>query len=275
MTAGVDFIPARHFHEGRLSGVDVLVLHTSESASTAAALGRYFATTDREASAHSGVDDLGRRVDYVHFDDTAWAAPGANADGEQLELCGLARWDRATWLGEHRLMLDAAVGWLVERCHARRIPPVILTANDLLNNKRGITTHYAVSQAFHKSTHTDPGIGLPLDYLIRRVTDRLEAPASLPSRIPPAFPFGAGHYLGTARASRFCHSGVLGGADRRAVLVWQRRMRQRGFHLTLDGIYNAADRDACLQLQRHRPELRDDGLVGPATWRATWTLPAG
>lgn len=269
------FIPARHFHTGRLSdSVDVLVLHTAEGAATAAALGRYFATTDRPASAHSGVDNSGARVDYVRFSDTAWAAPGANADGEQLELCGFARWSRADWLEDHRPMLDAAAAWLVERCRARRIPPVVLTANDLRLNKRGITTHYSVSEAFHKSTHTDPGLGLPLDYLLHRVRAGLEVEVRDPSRQPPPFPFPRGHYIGLESPSRFCHSGALP-FDRAPIVRWQRRMRQRGFPLALDGIYGTKSRAACLQLQRHTSRLADDGLVGPRTWALTWSLPVG
>lgn len=263
------WIPAKHYRTGRaVDRVDLLVLHTAQGARSVEALGRYFATTTRPASAHSGVDD-NERANYVRFGDTAFAAPGANADGEHLELCGMAEWTRAKWLTEHRRMLDHAAAWLAERCRARGIPPVLLTAPDLRANRRGITTHYAVSEAFHQSTHSDPGINFPLDVVLAGTRSRISALQAAALRSTP-FPFPAGHYLGTPRPSKFCHSGVLGGADARAVLAWQRRMRQRGFDLTIDGIYGPRSRAACLQLQRHTSKLGGDGLVGAATWRYTF-----
>jgi hypothetical protein len=44
-------------------------------------------------------------------------------------------------------------------CERWDIPVQQLNASDLLAGKRGITTHAAVSAAWKKSTHVDPGCG--------------------------------------------------------------------------------------------------------------------
>ncbi|GAB3955083.1 peptidoglycan-binding protein [Streptomyces sparsus] len=58
------------------------------------------------------------------------------------------------------------------------------------------------------------------------------------------------------------------------VRVWQRRMRQRGWDTPVTGAYDKRSREACLAFQAERG-LTVDGVVGPATWHATWTSPDG
>lgn len=56
------------------------------------------------------------------------------------------------------------------------------------------------------------------------------------------------------------------------VRQWQTKMRARGFHLTVDGVYGPASETECRSFQRqHR--LTVDGEVGPVTWNATWEAP--
>lgn len=253
-------IPADHYRAGRLGPVDVLVLHTAEGAVTADALGRYFERTSRVVSAHSGVDDHERR-DYLGFEHTAYAAPGANADGEQLELCGFASWSRDTWLA-HGGMLEQAARWLAARCLARHIPPVLLDAADLRADKRGITTHAAVSAAFRRSTHTDPGTAFPLELVLSRVKHLLTpgSPAASPSSSTPpvkAAPPWPGVVL------RRGSSGL-------AVSRWQRQMRQRGWRIGVDGRFGAESESVARAFQREK-HLHVDGRVGRDTWRASWT----
>ncbi|MEV3980811.1 N-acetylmuramoyl-L-alanine amidase [Nonomuraea sp. NPDC049758] len=64
------------------------------------------------------------------------------------------------------------------------------------------------------------------------------------------------------------------GAD---VYSWQCQMRDRGWDLIPDAWYGERSRDICVAFQRdstaHGWPLDDDGVVGPATWRAAWERP--
>lgn len=53
---------------------------------------------------------------------------------------------------------------------------------------------------------------------------------------------------------------------------WQSQMRARGWRIDIDGWYGPASKQACQQFQREK-KLKVDGIVGPATWRATWESP--
>ncbi len=119
-----------------------------------------------ESSAHYVVD-AGEVVQCVHEADTAWAAPGANNDGIQVEMVGRAEWTAARW-GEPdaRAMVERAGALVGEICRRHGLPIEILTTEDVLAGRSGITTHAAVSRAFKRSSHWDPGPGFPLDRLV-------------------------------------------------------------------------------------------------------------
>ncbi|GAB3509107.1 peptidoglycan recognition protein family protein [Amycolatopsis cihanbeyliensis] len=56
----------------------------------------------------------------------------------------------------------------------------------------------------------------------------------------------------------------------RSVTVWQRRMRELGWSLTVDGAYGPGSKSACTAFQRERG-LGVDGIVGQNTWDACWS----
>jgi len=58
----------------------------------------------------------------------------------------------------------------------------------------------------------------------------------------------------------------------RDVRRWQEQMVVRGHELVVDGIYGPGSEEACRRLQRESG-LTVDGIVGPMTWRATWSAP--
>lgn len=62
---------------------------------------------------------------------------------------------------------------------------------------------------------------------------------------------------------------VMRGPD---VEMWQRRMRERGWSIAVDGAYGAASEDVCRKFQADQ-HLHVDGIVGRDTWRATWEKP--
>jgi hypothetical protein len=64
-------------------------------------------------------------------------------------------------------------------------------------------------------------------------------------------------------------SPMMHGEDVRA---WQAKMTARGWAIGVDGWYGPASQTICRAFQAEK-HLGVDGVVGPATWRATWTSP--
>jgi len=62
---------------------------------------------------------------------------------------------------------------------------------------------------------------------------------------------------------------LMSGSD---VRTWQSRMRDRGWKITVDGVYGPASAGVCRSFQREK-RLEVDGVVGPKTWAASWTAP--
>lgn len=69
---------------------------------------------------------------------------------------------------------------------------------------------------------------------------------------------------------RFIHWPPLTSGD--DVRQWQRQMASRKWGITVDGQYGSQSKGICTQFQAEK-QLEQDGVVGPATWGATWTAP--
>jgi peptidoglycan hydrolase-like protein with peptidoglycan-binding domain len=90
----------------------------------------------------------------------------------------------------------------------------------------------------------------------------------------PAYPLPAGFYFGPLEGD---YRSVSGFRQRRAdrqpghpsLLLWQARMRQRGWDIRPDGRYGPQTAAVARAFQAEKG-LTVDGLVGPATWRAAW-----
>lgn len=65
-------------------------------------------------------------------------------------------------------------------------------------------------------------------------------------------------------------SGKSSGAE--GLKVWQRRMNERGYSLTVDGRFGDDTEKAARNLQR-LAGITEDGAIGPDTWHAAWLLP--
>lgn len=169
------FVQARHYRavSGTPRAINLLVVHCMEApeASTRAERCAYnFSTTDRVASAHACVDD-DTIVRCVRDEDVAYAAPGANHDGLQLELAGYARQTREQWLDAFGVaMLRNAARVLEAWYYAYDVPLVFVEAANLRGG-RGVTTHGQVTLAYGKSTHVDPGPSFPMDWLLDRARE--------------------------------------------------------------------------------------------------------
>lgn len=151
---------ARNYRKGRSGSIDLVVIHTAEAPRERG--GRwvidYFATTSRVASCHYGVGayDVAQGVREA---DTAYAAPGSNHDGIQIELQAYASDAWKTPAAISQLRLCAAL--TRDICSRHHLPLVKLSPQDLRAGKQGICGHHDVSEAFKRSTHTDPGRNFP------------------------------------------------------------------------------------------------------------------
>ena len=178
-------IPSPNFRAGRIKPVRLVVLHTAETPcepGRAVGIASYLARPDVQASAHYCCDPSAT-VQGVQEEDTAWAAPGANADGIQIEQAGYARLDADGWAGVNpqQMMTGQVVPLVAGICTRWNIPPVALDTAGVLSGAAGITTHVCVSEAYGLSDHWDCGPDYPLDAVVAQV-------AALITPTPPTPP---------------------------------------------------------------------------------------
>ena len=118
--------------------------------------------TEHSAHITCDADSATRSIDDQY---TAWhCGHRGNACGIGIELCGRASQTREQWFDEMSYpMLNIAARVVADLCMQWAIPAVLLDVGALRSgNTRGITTHAIVTEAWHETTHTDPGAGFPL-----------------------------------------------------------------------------------------------------------------
>lgn len=174
------FRQAAHYTKGPRRGpVELLVIHTAEvprAAGMARRLMKACATTPDKKSWHYAVD-RDEITQSVKVEDIAWHAPGANSNGLGIELVAYA--NKTTWQDDYSIAQLNLVADLFAALAVRfDIPAVYLDSNALFpqgNGRRGITTHAAVSLAYRKSSHTDPGPLFPIDDFVTLVAMKMLA----------------------------------------------------------------------------------------------------
>lgn len=152
--------------------IDVVVIHTMEIAErdgAAAICARWFASKASQVSAHYCVD-ADETIQSVRERDIAWHARGGNTNSIGVELAGFARQTEAEWGDAYsRAVLDRAAALVADVCRRRRIPVRWLDSAGLVADRRGLTGHADVSEAFGLSDHWDPGRGFPVEAFLDRV----------------------------------------------------------------------------------------------------------
>jgi N-acetyl-anhydromuramyl-L-alanine amidase AmpD len=163
------FIPARWFTatpKGTRRRVRIVGIHAMdapEKGNTAESVARYFATLPptEKKSAHITVD-CNSTVQCVWDNDIAYAMPGCNRDGIQIELAGYSSQTREGWMDEYSMAtLQEGARAVAYYLHKYEIPAVHLTNDELRAGGRGIIGHYQASAVYKGSDHTDPGPFFP------------------------------------------------------------------------------------------------------------------
>jgi len=190
MTTAVYFTP------GRIKPIRLICLHTMESQEkpgTAVNVAAWFSNKSRapKASAHMCVDGSQANVKpgekypapivrVVDDGDTAWAAPGVNADGLHIEMAGVAAQTVKNWADPYSLaVIDNAAIVSAIWCKKYEIPIRRLTLDQVKDGvSKGFIGHVDATNAFpdlakEYGSHTDPGANFPWTYFLQLVTKKL------------------------------------------------------------------------------------------------------
>ena len=265
MSLPITTIPSPNFTRGRARNVRVVVFHTvqaPERSGIAEDVARnWLATEAARASAHYVVDNnsIVRCVDEAN---TAWAAPGANADGIQIEHAGYAEQNPGQWGDDYsRAMLELSARLTADLCRRYAIPARRLSVAELRNGARGIIGHIDATNAFSGGRgHTDPGPSFPWDTYLAKVRGYL-GQATPTAAASNTFPLPAGHWYGPNDGTWKSHSGVRA-ADKGIIT-----RIQKAVGASADGIYGPATKAKVAAWQAAH-KLTADGIVGPRTWAA-------
>ena len=245
------FVPSPHVTRTGGRTIDLIVLHTMEAAEgngAALSCARWFQNPRSRLSAHYCVDATAV-IQCVRDEDVAWHAPGANHDGLGIELAGRASQSRREWADRYSTaVLENAAALAAGLCRAHAIPALWLWPPHLRAGRRGVTSHAAVSEAFGRSSHTDPGAGFPIERYLVLVREQLGRDGR--SRVlkppPPTLRRGASGWQ---------------------VKRLQRLLRVHGQLATVDGVFGPLTQAAVRGFQALHG-LEPDGVVGPLTWGA-------
>jgi N-acetyl-anhydromuramyl-L-alanine amidase AmpD len=251
------FVESPHVTKTGGRKIDLIVIHTmemDEKGDTAEHCALWFRNPAAKVSAHYCVD-ADSIVQCVRDQDVAWHAPGANHDGIGIEHAGRAKQTGREWNDACSVaMLDRSAALVAKLCRKYAIPITWLYAADLRAGKRGITTYKAVSDAFKRSSHWDPGTGFPVERYLADVRAKLgdaarrKRPAPL-KKSPPLLRLG----------SEGWHVKRL-----------QRMLRGRDLYpepAKIDGDFGEITQAGVKAFQEFA-DLEPDGIVGPLTWRA-------
>ena len=172
MDTQIEFRQARNYQpaDRKVGDISWLVIHcmqVPEKGDTAEACARFFATTDRKASAHYCLDS-DSIVQSVRDQDVAYAAAGGNRRGLHFELAGYGAQVPEEWLDPYGVQMlgEQAAPLMRLKAEQYEIPIVYVDAAGLKAGRPGMTTHFEVEKAFPSTGHTDPGKGFPIAWFL-------------------------------------------------------------------------------------------------------------
>ena len=252
------FVESPHVTKTGGRQIDLIVVHTmemDEKGETAEHCAQWFRNPAAKVSAHYCVD-ADSIVQCVRDQDVGWHAPGANHDGIGIEHAGRAKQTGRDWSDPYSMaMLERSATLVADLCTKYKIPVTWLHAADLKAGKRGITTHKAVSDAFKRGSHWDPGTGFPVEGYLALVRAKLGQAA--PAEAPPA---------ALKRSPPLLRLGSEGWQVKRL----QRMLRARDLYpepAKIDGDFGEIT-EAGVKAFQEFSDLEPDGIVGELTWQA-------
>lgn len=72
--------------------------------------------------------------------------------------------------------------------------------------------------------------------------------------------------------NRYFHQGMRDKGEKGPIRMFQQRLRDRGWHIAVDGVFGEDTEGIVKQFQGQK-HLEADGVVGPLTWNALWEAP--
>lgn len=140
---------------------------------------RYSKNTTRPSSYHY-IADSDQHFQYVYDGTVAYGAP-PNEHSIHYELCcSLSNSGQGHWVkADHQSMMKIVAEDVARLCLAYKIPIAKIGALALKAGKRGICGHKDVSDAWHQTSHWDPGPYFPWKQfitLVQRQADLLTSP---------------------------------------------------------------------------------------------------
>lgn len=174
---GYTFIQGYQGHTSGDNGqINRIVMHATVSGCApggARATASYFQSPNSGGLAHFVVDP-GEVIQCCAEDIACWHAP-PNHGSIGVEMCDPQAGDTSRWSDtDHQAMFGLTSRLVRDLCIRHDVPMVYIGVNELLEGKRGITTHRDVSQAWHQSDHTDPWQptgSFPMDHFIALVKE--------------------------------------------------------------------------------------------------------
>lgn len=113
-------------------------------------------------------------------------------------------------------------------------------------------------------------VGIDVDGIYGPVTDSKLFGVPSGGTTAPPFPLPAGWYFGPKSGPTQSVSGYF--SHQADLKTWQQRMKDRGWVITVDGLYGPNTQSITEQFQAQKG-LAVDGLIGTNTWSAAWTTP--
>jgi hypothetical protein len=267
------WMPSPNYSSSR-GGVRLIVLHTTEGATTIQSLANHICKPGTPASYHCAADNhaQNRVAEYVKRNHSAYGQASANSVSVCCAACtpsgGANSWSRSYWLDRQGWLLDSMAGWVAEEARAYGIPIVRLSASQAQGSGRGVCGHADLGGwGSGGQGRSDPGAGFPWDYVLAKASGQKPPPSSGGGGgSPPA---------GSGSAPKFHATPYIDqrtNATHPDARSWQQRMRERGWSIGVDGHYGPESERVCRSFQGEK-RLSVDGKVGPQTWNATWTSP--
>lgn len=173
----IPYVEAMHYDRVAKprTSVALIVIHTMETPETlmrAETSSTRFASLMAPLASYHYAVDADSIVQSVKEEHIAWHAPGVNGISIGIEHAGYARQTAEEWADPYsKSMLRLSARLVARICRRWKIPAVFVNASNLIANLRGITTHAAVSEAYRKSTHWDPGPHFPAEQYCRLVRE--------------------------------------------------------------------------------------------------------